>query len=780
MCRSPVDGNVYAVGYADGSVRLWNQESAEALVTFHGHRAAVSVLSWDHTGTRVASGSRDCDIIIWDVLSETGLYRLKGHTNGVTDLCFVHESSAIVSASKDTFVKVWDLATQHCLETVVVHRTEVTALHFDAEKGLLLTFGADQQIRVFSTCFGNIGRILSEAGVDAASAQVLQLAETVDRASKERVLCVAEHAGYVCVLSADRRLEVFRANYRHEEAKKSKQAKKMLSSVHATRFADKPVSFDVARGWGVEKHGSLKLVLSFSNNAIQEWTVPLDKQAEKSKVSGVEFPGHRAEVRAVALSHDGTLLLSVAADSAKVWNVASGACVRSLDSEGGTCAAFVPGDKHVLLATKAGVVEVHDLVSGTCVMAIEAHTGSVWALQLAPDSKGFVTGGADKSVKFWEFKRDRASGALAKVKHIKTLQLADEVLAVRYSPDMRLLAVSLLDMTVKVFFEDSLKLSLSLYGHKLPVTSMDISFDGAVIVTVSSDKNIKVWSLQFGDCRKSIFAHQEAITYVAFLGRSTEFVTASKDRTVRYWDASKFVALQKITGHHGEIWAAAVSRQGDLLVTGSGDRSIRLWRKTDELLFPEEEKDREMDELLDNSLIAENRHEADGEEPGLATKQTVSAMKAGERIVEALEVADTETQKRRDYQLARENGVTVELQAPEPLLLAAGKDKTPAELVIWAVGQVPLAELEEALLTVPVALIPSLLTYAIEWFQSRLNLVLAARVLNLLLRAHYSQIMSTSALRVPLEKLRQVQALQLREFKDTLGYNLAAMRALAH
>ena len=38
------------------------------------------------------------------------------------------------------------------------------------------------------------------------------------------------------------------------------------------------------------------------------------------------------------------------------------------------------------------------------------------------------------------------------------------------SHDGKYIAVALLDSTVKVFFEDSLKFSLSLYGHKLPVS----------------------------------------------------------------------------------------------------------------------------------------------------------------------------------------------------------------------------------------------------------------------------------------------------------------------
>lgn len=48
--------------------------------------------------------------------------------------------------------------------------------------------------------------------------------------------------------------------------------------------------------------------------------------------------------------------------------------------------------------------------------------------------------------------------------------MTDDVLSVRYSPNGKLLAVSLLDSTVKVFYQDTLKFFLSLYGHKVCAT----------------------------------------------------------------------------------------------------------------------------------------------------------------------------------------------------------------------------------------------------------------------------------------------------------------------
>lgn len=45
--------------------------------------------------------------------------------------------------------------------------------------------------------------------------------------------------------------------------------------------------------------------------------------------------------------------------------------------------------------------------------------------------------------------------------------MPDDVLAVKYSPNGKLIAVSLLDSTVKIFYQDTLKFFLSLYGHKV-------------------------------------------------------------------------------------------------------------------------------------------------------------------------------------------------------------------------------------------------------------------------------------------------------------------------
>lgn len=57
LCPSP-DGLHLAVGYEDGSVRIFSLLSGEGNVTFNGHKAAITSLKYDQLGGRLASGSK--------------------------------------------------------------------------------------------------------------------------------------------------------------------------------------------------------------------------------------------------------------------------------------------------------------------------------------------------------------------------------------------------------------------------------------------------------------------------------------------------------------------------------------------------------------------------------------------------------------------------------------------------------------------------------------------------------------------------------------------------
>ena len=224
--------------------------------------------------------------------------------------------------------------------------------------------------------------------------------------------------------------------------------------------------------------------------------------------------------------------------------------MRTIPCSYGLSSLFAPGDRHAMIGTKSGKIQIFDIGSGEMTEEISAHSGEVWSLVSSPDTKSVLSGSSDKTVKFWDYEliSGKEGNKILSLVHKRTLQVDEGVTCVSLSKDGRFIAVGLLDSTVKVFFVDSLKFFLSLYGHKLPVVAMDISTDSTLIVTGSADRNMKIWGLDFGDCHKSLFAHDDTITGLRFIPNTHMVFTCGKDGEVKQWDADNFQRILTLKG----------------------------------------------------------------------------------------------------------------------------------------------------------------------------------------------------------------------------------------
>ena len=285
-------------------------------------------------------------------------------------------------------------------------------------------------------------------------------------------------------------------------------------------------------------------------------------------------------------------------------------------------------------------MELYSLASGEKTESVAAHTAEVWALVLTADQRGFLTGGQDKTVKFWDFELVAQEGSEVKVLsalHRRSFQVEEGVTALAVSPDSRLFAVALLDSTVKVFFMDSLKFFHNLYGHKLPVVSLHISADSTLLVTGSADRNMKIWGLDFGDVHKSIFAHDDTVTCVKWLPNTHYIFSTGKDGEVKLWDGDTFVRIQTLSGHVGEVWSGAVSPNGKWLVSCGKDRGVRLWERTQEVLVLEDERETEREEAAEQE-VGERAAVPGESRESLASRRTPATEKGAEQLLEALQM----------------------------------------------------------------------------------------------------------------------------------------------
>lgn len=858
-----------ACGYADGSLRVFAPNRREALHSLNAHTTAITCASYSPSGSYVVTGSADTNVSVMDIISGVGVVSLRGHTAQVMGCTFVTES-VLATAAKDSHIRLWDLHTEHCTQTITSHREEVHSLCLlyngassGAESGTpshprLASCSRDGSVRLFNTahCFATTDDALSSTDLSngqRASQPLTSLPElhevgeavTVARRKGSRLSVASVHLSaasgkkskreqqqselvdFMCVLHSDREAAIYRARSPSEAARHARRRAKRLGQEpsHAkVQAIDELVHVCTAktsakvRGLCIEpsvsrmKKTALSLSMTVSNNSIELYNILREENYSgvvhysAERAATIDMAGHRSDVRACALSSDDTQLITAANGSTKVWNVRSGACLRTIECGYGLCAAFAPGNRFALVGCKEGGIDILNAEAGVPVEKIEAHSGSVWSMAFLPSGDGIVTGAADKTCKLWEWvilqQAERtqsnpggtATAAAVAEKRLSlqlqhTLEMTDDVVSVRVTPDGKLLLAALLDCTVRAFFMDTFKPFLSFYGHKLPVLSMDISYDNMLLATGSADKDLRIWGLDFGDCHKSLFAHDDSVMAVSFVPKTHYVFTAGKDKVLRHWDADKRELLLELRGHHAEIWALTVSTAGDLVVTSGHDKSIRLWERTGEPFFLEEEKEYRLEARLEENesadtatVVGDDERVVYGEnnrsEATVAGKRSTETLSAVDALLEALELASNEQKREDDDERAIQRGTLARPNArkPNPLLLG----RSPNEHVLQAVGNVKPSELEQAMLVLPFASVLELLQHCTKWLQQRLDVELSCRVATHLLRLHQPQLSASASAKPVLLQLHEHLRPALKQLRDTVGTNIAAMRAMKH
>lgn len=809
-----------ASGAKDTDIIVWDLISESGMFKLRGHKDQITGLYFMEpsaegnsedaiTGSFILSTSKDATIKIWDVASQ---YCIETHITQSNGECWAlgvsPDESGCITAGNDGELKVWALDTQG-LQQAARQISTIGDAHFLQDRGTLQRQGKDRTIGInfhkktdFFTVHGSdvkaveLWRIRSPAEVQRALARKR-------RRRREKAAATAAAAG-----DHDGQEDTEMAeNGEQQEDIATADVSEVFVPYTIVRTGGKVRSVDWA---GSRSAKNLQLVVATTNNQLELYTVSSQVKTKKAKsdeapeydrLMSVDLPGHRDPIRSISLSSDDRMLATVSNGTLKVWNTRTQSCLRTLECSNATCCSFVPGDKIVIVGTKDGELQLFDIASSALIETFKAHDSSIWALKVHPDGRSVVTGSGDKTAKFWNFEvvqeeipGTRRTTPRLKLVHTRTMKVNDEILALCYSPDGRLLAVATYDYTVKVYFTDSLKLFLNLYGHKLPVLNISISSDNKVIATCSADKNVRLWGLDFGDCHKAFFAHDESIMQVAFIPHPLNredvhtFFSASKDHTLKSWDGDKFQHVQKLVGHHGEVMAMAVSRTGDFVVSAAHDKSIRIWSLSDEPLFLEEERERELEELYDNTLTNSlDKDQADeyalAERDGTtaeavaASKQTSATLTAGEKITEALALCTDDLELHREhYAAAGPNAGPPQNRHP----VLAHRNVSAEQYLLSVFQAIPSAALHDALLLLSFTTLPSLFVFLAIWIDRDMNVPLACRVLFFLLKTHHKQIVASRELRASLLDMQSKLRATLGKWKTVMGFNLAATKVLAN
>lgn len=328
--------------------------------------------------------------------------------------------------------------------------------------------------------------------------------------------------------------------------------------------------------------------------------------------------GHASYIKAVAFSLDGKLLASASADKTiKLWEVESRKEVRTLTghTDAVNCLTFTP-DGQLISSGHDHKVRIWDPATGVCLRSFDSHWSPVYALCLTPDSKQLVTGASDGSVRIWdlasgkqqgeEIRRRQAVYTLAVSSNGKTLavsgrdgevQLYDlpskrerdlyrgqlsSVHALAFLGQDEFLVSAGSDQLLHYWRLDDPPRIATLPGHFSAVEGVAMSKEG-LLARVSSDRNVKLWNTRTGQEVRTLRSSDLPMQAVDFHPTLPRLAVAASPARIFVWDVQTGRELRRLSLPWAMTRCVRYSPDGRYLAAGEGDARlpakavVRLW-----------------------------------------------------------------------------------------------------------------------------------------------------------------------------------------------------------
>jgi WD40 repeat protein/tetratricopeptide (TPR) repeat protein len=517
-----------SLAVADGAeVRVWDVATGRRDLTLQ-HTRPVTLLSYVHDGTQLATADQDGTVTFWDAREGRAVRTVPRHVlsltpGGPTPAVISPDGKYLAAGGEDCRVKVWELEGGERVLNEEVHLLRVGRPAFSPDGKHLATPGGEGTIKIWELAtrkeVRTLGRQDSYIDKVAYSGDGRRLvaacqdmcARVWDPATGEELLTLRGHISSLsaCAFSRDGR-RAATASYD--------------CTTRVWDTTDRTVFARHVRDFFEKKH-----LLTQSGAAGQD---------------AVTFYGHMAPAAYVALSPDGRLLAS--------------SCMG--DDESGE------------------QVRLWDLTTGQELRGFPGVKGHYHTLTFSPDGRSLVVAsgsGNRPAVPALVRLYDLATGR-------ETLTLkgkAARLVYAAFSPDGKHLAASLGDLSgseVKVWALPGGEEAVTLPAPGVMLRGLAYAPGGQRLVTASGDGSVQVWDLNAGRQARTFKAHEGGVLTVS-CGPDGRLATAGADGTLKLWDLETGRELRALEGHVGPAQCVAWSPDGRRLASCANDMTVKIW-----------------------------------------------------------------------------------------------------------------------------------------------------------------------------------------------------------
>jgi U3 small nucleolar RNA-associated protein 13 len=129
-------------------------------------------------------------------------------------------------------------------------------------------------------------------------------------------------------------------------------------------------------------------------------------------------------------------------------------------------------------------------------------------------------------------------------------------------------------------------------AHEKDINAIDVSPDDTLFASASQDRTVKIWSLEEGETIGVLRGHRRAVWSVKFAPAGVSaavvggdagtkggkmVVTGSTDKTVKLWSLADYSCIKTFEGHTNSIQRALWISGGLQVVSGGNDGLVKVW-----------------------------------------------------------------------------------------------------------------------------------------------------------------------------------------------------------